>query len=58
MALWVVAVLWAPLGPVERVVRPGLLASGFLEYARCIPWQRLLAADKSVAHMSKWYWSS
>ena len=59
MALWVVAVPTAPLKSVELVVRPQLLVSGFLEYARCILWQRLLAAaDKFVAHMWKLYWNS
>ena len=59
MALWVVALLSAPFGSVEPVVKPGLLASGFLEYVRCILCQILLAAaDKSVAQMWKWYWSS
>ena len=31
------AVMLAPIGTIELVVWPGLLASGFLEYARCIP---------------------
>ena len=58
VAFWVVAVLWAPLGSVELVVRPGLLASGFLEYATCILWQWLLVvvaatAINPVAHMWK-----
>ena len=53
VALWVVVFFWALRGSVELVLRPSLLASRFLEYARCIPWQRLLtaAADKSVAHL-------
>ena len=57
--LWVVVVLLAPHGSVELVVRPGLLASGFLEYARCILSQRLLAATGTyMAQVWKWYWSS
>ena len=40
---------------------PGLLESEFWEYARRIPWQLVLvtvAAEKSVADMWKWHWSS
>ena len=56
-------VLWAPLSSVELIGWPGLLASGFLDNSRCIPWQLLLvavaaAADNSVALMWMWYWNS
>ena len=51
-ALWAV-VLVTLLGLVELSVSTGVLASGFLEYFRCIPWQQLMvaAAEKSLAHM-------
>ena len=51
MAFYIVAVLWTPLGSVKLVVGPGLLAFGIMEYARRILWQRLLAADKLLAHV-------
>ena len=54
--LWAVAVVWAPLGSAELVEWPGVLASGFLVYARCIPWQQMLitvaaAVENSVAYI-------
>ena len=54
-------VLWTPLSSFELVGWPSLLASGFLDKSRCIPWQRLLAAvaaDNSVELIWMWYWSS
>ena len=57
-ALWVAAVLWLPLGSVERA---GLLASESLGWLRCIPLQLVLVAVADVmamAQMSKLHLSS